>query len=134
MVVALITSGVTLAGSILTFRGLCKSLEANQRKAQEDSINQLKKDLQGEITRLQTEQQNGLNEVRNSISEMKTAYQESTAITMLRLDTIEKKQDKHNSVIERTYKLETDTAVLADKIKSAHHRIDGLEVRTDDGK
>ena len=36
-----------------------------------------------------------------------------------KLSTIEKKQDKHNNLIERTYHLE-------DSLKSAHHRIDEL--------
>lgn len=37
-----------------------------------------------------------------------------------RLDQIEKKQDKYNNVIERTYLLE-------EKMKVANHRIDDLE-------
>lgn len=33
-----------------------------------------------------------------------------------RLSELEKKQDKHNSVIERTYKLEQSVAVLTQKV------------------
>ena len=40
---------------------------------------------------------------------------------------LETKQDKHNQVIERTFKLEEHTAVLDEKIKVANHRIDDLE-------
>lgn len=36
-----------------------------------------------------------------------------------KLNAIEKKQDKHNNLIERMVKVE-------DSVKSAHHRIDGL--------
>ena len=35
--------------------------------------------------------------------------------------------DKHNNVIERTYKLEELTAVQEEQIKVANHRIEDLE-------
>ena len=38
------------------------------------------------------------------------------ALIIYRLEELEKKQDKHNSVIERTYKLEQDVAVIKDHI------------------
>ena len=38
------------------------------------------------------------------------------ALIAYRLEELEKKQDKHNSVIERTYKLEQDVAVLKEQI------------------
>lgn len=44
-----------------------------------------------------------------------------------KLENIEKKQDKHNSVIERTYKLESDVKVLQERSKVENHRIDDLE-------
>lgn len=53
----------------------------------------------------------------------------SAALMNYRLDQLEEKVDRHNQVIERTYELEKQTAVLEDKIKSAHHRIDDLEAR-----
>lgn len=60
------------------------------------------------------------------------------ALIEFRLLELEKKQDKHNNVIERTYKLEQDTAVMAEQIKVVNHRIDDLEKheerRTSDGK
>lgn len=44
-----------------------------------------------------------------------------------RLDQLEKKVDKHNSVIERTYELEKKTELIDEKMKVANHRIDDLE-------
>ena len=44
-----------------------------------------------------------------------------------RLNYLESKIDKHNNVIERTYKLEKDFATLAEKQKVANHRIEDLE-------
>lgn len=51
----------------------------------------------------------------------------SAALIEYRLHELEKKQDKHNEVIERTYKLEDKTNILEEKMKVANHRIDDLE-------
>ena len=44
-----------------------------------------------------------------------------------RIGQLERKVDKHNQVIERTYKLEECTELLGERIKVANHRIDDLE-------
>lgn len=41
-----------------------------------------------------------------------------------RLDKVEEKMDKHNSVIERTY-------ILEEKVKVANHRIEDLENKSE---
>lgn len=46
---------------------------------------------------------------------------------LMRLDELEKKQDKHNQVIERTYALEKTAAIHEEEIKVANHRIADLE-------
>jgi hypothetical protein len=48
------------------------------------------------------------------------AQRKSAALIAYRLEQLEKKVDKHNSVIERTY-------ILEEKVKVANHRIDDLE-------
>lgn len=42
-------------------------------------------------------------------------------------DRLEKKQDKHNGLIERTYKNERDISVLQEQVKVENHRIEDLE-------
>ena len=44
-----------------------------------------------------------------------------------RFKTLEEKQDKHNGIIERTYKLEQDVCVLQEQNKVENHRISDLE-------
>jgi len=44
-----------------------------------------------------------------------------------KLNSIETKQDKHNKVIERTYKNECEISVLKEQIKVENHRIEDLE-------
>lgn len=57
------------------------------------------------------------------------ANRKSSALIAYRLELLEKKVDKQNSVVERTFKLEEQTAVIEEKIKVANHRIEGLESR-----
>lgn len=56
---------------------------------------------------------------------------QSQAVQEYRLVALEKKVDKHNNLIERTYRLEEQSAILEEKIKVANHRIDNLEERND---
>lgn len=49
------------------------------------------------------------------------------ALIDYKLTELTKRVDKHNNVIERTYKLEELTAIQEEKIKVANHRIDDLE-------
>ena len=51
----------------------------------------------------------------------------SSKLTAYRIEQLEKKVEKHNSIVERTYELEKNVAVLDDKIKSAQHRLDDIE-------
>lgn len=55
------------------------------------------------------------------------ANRKSSALIAYRLELLEKKVDKHNSVVDRTFKLEEQTAVIEEKIKVANHRIEDLE-------
>lgn len=57
----------------------------------------------------------------------------SNKLTIYRIDQLEKKVDKHNNLIERTYRLEEGQAVIAEQLKAESHRIDELE-RSDDGR
>ena len=47
--------------------------------------------------------------------------------TLYRIEQLEKKVEKHNNFIERTYKLEETVTLHEEKIKVANHRIDDLE-------
>ena len=51
----------------------------------------------------------------------------SSNLTNYRIEQLEKKVEKHNNLITRTFKLEQDFTVLDEKMKVANHRIDDLE-------
>lgn len=50
-----------------------------------------------------------------------------TDLTLYRIEQLEKKQDVHNNVIERMYKVEEDISLLKEKVIVGNHRIDDLE-------
>ena len=51
----------------------------------------------------------------------------SSNLTNYRIEQLEKKVEKHNNLITRTYKLEQEFAVMDEIVKVANHRIDDLE-------
>ncbi len=60
-----------------------------------------------------------------------TVIQNRKTVVLLeyRLKELEKKVDKHNNLVERTYDLEARADVSEEKIKTANNRIDDLERR-----
>ena len=51
----------------------------------------------------------------------------SSRLTTYRLEQLEKKVDKHNTVIERTYAVEKKLELHEERIKVANNRIEDLE-------
>ena len=51
----------------------------------------------------------------------------SSRLTNYRIKQLEIKVDKHNQLVERTFKLEKTCSVLDEKIKVVNHRIGDLE-------
>ena len=51
----------------------------------------------------------------------------SNKLTTYRIAQLEKKVDKHNTVVDRTYKLESDVEVILEKLAVTNHRIKDLE-------
>ena len=51
----------------------------------------------------------------------------SSRLTNFRLQQLEEKVNKHNQVVERTFRLEDNDKLMEEKIKVANHRIEDLE-------
>lgn len=49
------------------------------------------------------------------------------ALMEYKLDELTERVNKHNSLIERTYRLEEDVALHEEKIKVVNHRLEDLE-------
>lgn len=54
-------------------------------------------------------------------------HNETIALVVYRLDELTKKVEKHNGVIERTFKLEEAAAIYDEKMKVVNHRLHDLE-------
>lgn len=50
----------------------------------------------------------------------------TSKLTNYRIEQLEKKVDKHNNIIERTFRLEENDKILEGKIKVANHRIEAF--------
>ena len=123
VIVALIGCCATVIGSVLTFIFEIKKLRVEQAKYQEEvreshekQFNELKDSVNGKIGCLE-----------DSIKEMKFEYEKQTALTTEKLSQLEKKQDKHNNLIERMYAAEKDIEVLKNREKVSEHRLEDLE-------
>lgn len=66
-------------------------------------------------------------ELRNRSDISDTEIKGDIAVIKTEIADLRKEVSKHNSVIERTYKLEQKSAVIDEQIKVANHRIDDLE-------
>lgn len=127
IIVALITGIVAVIGSFFTFLAQSKQIQATSKKTQEEQIASLRKDITSTLDAHRTEYLNGISDVKDTITEFQGSYQQMVAVIELKIDNLEKKQDKHNNLIERTYKLESDVEVMKEKQSVANHRIDDLE-------
>ena len=62
-----------------------------------------------------------------SLSGTYFANRRATALIAYRLEQLEKKVNRHNQVVERTYALEEAVSLLDERVKVANHRIADLE-------
>ena len=62
----------------------------------------------------------------NNISQQR----KTEALLTYKLDELTKRVDKHNGLVERTYRLEEQASVFDEKMKVANHRISDLEEHT----
>jgi serine/threonine protein phosphatase PrpC len=51
----------------------------------------------------------------------------SSKLTAYRIEQLEKKVEKHNTIVDRTYEVEKNIEVIKEEIKVANHRIEDLE-------
>jgi len=62
-----------------------------------------------------------------TIQGLKNIIEQNSKNTSEQIKNLAMKQDKHNNVIERTFKIESDVEVIKEQIKVENHRIGDLE-------
>ena len=67
--------------------------------------------------------------IQSNVQHQKQQAQIDAAINLIKykIDQLKEQVEKHNKLIERTYKLEESVALHDEKIRVANHRIDDLE-------
>ena len=136
-VVAIVTTMIT---ATVTYRLSAKKDKNDQANAVRAELKEYHEKNREEIKLIR---QNDLREIReditrtrDDITQMGANLQQKIAIVELnqshmREDVVvlSNRVEKHNGVIERTYRLEDNDKLLDEKIKVANHRIEDLEKR-----
>ena len=65
--------------------------------------------------------------VKDTVTANNADIQQHLAVIDLKIETLSNRVEKHNGVIERTYKLEQESAVQTEQIKVINHRLSDLE-------
>ena len=140
--IALISGGTgiitSLIGAIGAFHLTAKkdraAQQANNEKQREDLKSELIKFREKNREELKIIRENDLREIRDDITSMGANMQQKVSLIELTQNyiredivTLRQQVEKHNGVIERTYRLEDNDKLLEEKIKVANHRIDDLE-------
>lgn len=71
-----------------------------------------------------------IDEVKDTVTANNADIQQHLAVIDLKIETLSNRVEKHNGVIERTYKLEQETAVQTEQIKVVNHRLSDLESKS----
>lgn len=95
-----------------------------QSEAHTETLKEIKKNFKETIDEIKKEFKEKLQEFKDNIYQK---MNDNAKNFKEHIDRLEEKQDKHNSVIERTYKLENIEKVHEEQIKVANHRIEDLE-------
>lgn len=123
VIVALIGCCATVIGSVLTYAFQIKKLRSEQAEHHET----VKSEQTKQFNELKDAVNNRIDKLEDSVKEMKYEYEKNASLTTEKLNQLEKKQDKHNNLIERMYAAEKDIEVLKNREKVSEHRLEDLE-------
>jgi len=99
----IITAGVTLIISIGTWHFSAKKDREKQREDIKAELIKYHEKNREEITDIR---QNDLREIREDVTALGANLQQKIAVIEIQINTLSERVEKHNQVIERTYKLE----------------------------
>lgn len=118
--IPLIQTGITALVSLIVAYGTWHATEKQQRNKEREEIM-----AQLEAHRKEASRDNST--LQEEVANVKATVQNQVSIIELKIDDLSKRVEKHNNVIERTYKLEQTAALHEEQIKVANHRIEDLE-------
>jgi septation ring formation regulator EzrA len=124
IITALISGFTTLLVSIGTWHFSAKK---DREKQRDDIKAELIKYHEKNREEIQEIRQKDLRELRDDLTNMGANLQQKIAVIETNINILSDRVEKHNSVIERTYRLEETDKLLDEKIKVANARILDLE-------
>ncbi len=125
----IITAATTLLVSIGTWQITTKQARKKDAEEMKASLTKLIEQYRDELHNRMEDLQTDVNNIQASVTQVNGTVQQQIAIIELKIDTLSERVEKHNGVIERTYKLERDVEVQEEKIRVANHRIEDLEAK-----
>ena len=106
--------------AIAYFAGKLKA----QAETHTKTLNEIKKTFNSALEKIQEDFKEKLKDLKENLSEK---ISENAKHFEEHIGRLEEKQDKHNSIIERTFLLEKREEVHDEQIKVANHRIEDIE-------
>ena len=137
IITAIITGAVAVVTTMITATVTYRLSVKKDRNEQVAAVkSELIKYHEKNCDEIKEIRENDLRKLGDSFTEMGANLQQKIAIIELSLEhtrqditTLSNRVEKHNGVIERTYRLEDNDKLLDEKIKVANHRIEDLEKR-----
>ena len=117
---SIITAVLSAAVSLIVAFG---TWHVSMKKDREAQVEEVKKTLEKHREEYLTE----IRSVQDDISQVNATVQSQIGIIEYEIKTLSDRVDKHNNVIERTYKLEQGGALRDERISNIEHRVDRLE-------
>ena len=117
---AIITAIISAAASLLVAFG---TWHVTMKKDREKQVTELKEVLDAH----RDEYLGKIRDVHDDIAGINANVQMQIALIDERIGTLSDRVERHNQVIDRTYRLEQATAVHEEQIRVANHRIADLE-------
>lgn len=110
-----ITAGMSLIVALGTWHVTMKK----DREKQTEEVKQV-------LDKHREEYLSGIQEVKDEVSSVKSTVKLNQAVTNEKIDTLSDRVERHNNVIDRTYKLESEMAVAKEEISVVKANIDTI--------
>lgn len=116
VITAIISAITTLIVSIGTWHVSTRNEREKTQKQTVALFESYRDELRGKMDAL-----------RDDVTQVNATVQQQISVLEIKIDTLSERVEKHNNVIDRTYKLEQESAVQAEQIRVVNHRIADLE-------
>lgn len=124
---AIVTALISAVASLVVAFGTWHVSMKKDREKQTEEVLKM-------LTAHREEYLSEIRDVKDDVSRVNATVQNQVSIIEIKIEELSSRVEKHNNVIERTFKLEQECALHEEKIKVANHRIDDLEHKTNEVK